>query len=371
MQVNRERLLNTFLDLVKIDSPSKKEGKIADYVIDRLKELGLCVTIDEAAKEIEGETGNIIAKLSGNKNGPSLLFGAHLDTVEPGEGVNPLIKDGVIFSDGTTVLGADDKAGAAVILEAVATIKERGIPTGNIEFLFTVAEESGMLGAKNLDYSLISSRMGFVLDGDEQVGAIINHVPSRMDLKIEVIGKGAHAGSEPEKGVDAIQVAATAIARCRLGRIDEETTSNIGLISGGTAVNIVPEKVILEGEIRSRDKAKMARQLESIEEIFKETARNFGAKTEIKTEKSFDGCLIDENEEVVRLAIKSANQCGLFCQLVAAGIGSDMNILNQYGTKSLILGLGIKGAHTKEEHISIQDLGRACEWILSIIKVVS
>ncbi|HAV42677.1 TPA: peptidase M20, partial [bacterium] len=306
MQVNRERLIDTFLNLVEIDSLSKGEGKIAAYLIDRLERLGLLVKVDDAGKKIGGESGNIVATLRGKEIKPPLLFGAHLDTVEPGQGIKPLIKDDIICSDGTTILGADDKAGIAIILEAIQVVRENGLATGNLEFLFTIAEELGMLGAKNLDCHLLSSRMGFILDGDEEVGSIINHVPAKIDIKIKTIGREAHAGSEPEKGLNAIYVAAKALAKCKLGRIDDETTFNIGIISGGRAVNIVPGEVLLEGEIRSRDNAKMAHQIGEIERIFQETAAELNTQIELKTEKSFEGYLVDESEEVVRLVFEAA-----------------------------------------------------------------
>lgn len=368
MEINQERIVETFLHLVGIDSPSKREGRLAGYLVDRLNRLGLSVKVDSCGKKIGGQTGNIIAVLPGRKDRPPILFASHLDTVEPAEGIRPIIKDGIIYSDETTVLAADDKAGVAIILEAIETLKERGIATGDIEILLTVAEELGMLGAKNLDRDRISSQMGFILDGDADVGGIINHVPSRIDFVIEVIGRSSHAGSEPEKGINAIQVAAAGLARCRLGRIDEETTINIGLIRGGTAVNIVPEKAILEGEVRSRTEAKMLCQLEDIEKIFNKAAEESGGKAYLKAEKSFDGYLVDGDEEVVRRAAEAARSAGLVPQLVAAGIGSDMNILNQYGIRSVILGLGIRDAHTRQEHISIQDLTRAACWILAIMK---
>lgn len=359
--MDSERLLNEFLTLLDIPSPSMEEGRIRDYVFQGLKDAGLDVIRVDSG-------GNLIAGLDGKGNNPILLC-AHLDTVAIKGNVRPVRRGDYIYGDGTCILGADDKAGIAIILEVVRTIQEESkAKHPPLELVFTVEEELGMLGAKRIDYGRISSRIGFVVDGDEGVGCIINHVPSRVDFRIEIMGKAAHAGSEPQKGISAIVVAAEAISRLKIGRVDDETTSNIGLISGGEGVNIVPETTHLEGEVRSRDPKKLSLHLNEIKETFMDVANKRGAKVKIDVRESFQGFKVGSEERVTRLAIMGARDCGLRPRLLSSGIGSDMNVLNQHGIRSVILGIGIKDAHTSREHISVKDLYDATRWILSIIR---
>jgi tripeptide aminopeptidase len=362
-----ERLISNLFDLIEIPSPSLKEGEIADYVSRRLVKAGLEVIRDEANGLIGGESGNIIAKLKGE--GPPILFCAHLDTIIS-KGKAKFIRDGdSIYGNGKGILGIDDKAGIAILLEVVDTIQEDpDFRHPDLEFVFTPAEEMGMLGAKAMNYEKIASKVGFVLDGDEKVGSIINHVPKRVEFKVEVKGRAAHAGSEPEKGVSAIVVASKAISKLKMGRIDEETTLNIGRILGGEVVNIVPETAWVEGEVRSRDPEKASLHLNGVKRAFEEAARMEGAQVRMSSEESFDSVKIDEGERVVVLAIKGAKACGVTSRILASGIGSDMNILNQHGIRSVILGVGIEGAHTPRERISIKDLQEATRWMLSIVR---
>ena len=247
--VNEERLLNEFIELVQIDSETKHEKKIASVLKKKFTALGLEVTEDNAKEKTGHGAGNLICTLRGNKsNADPIYFTSHMDTVVPGKNIKPSVQDGYIVSDGTTILGADDKAGLAALLEMIKVLKENKLEHGDIQFIITVGEESGLVGAKALDPSLIKAKYGFAVDSDGEVGDIIVSAPTQAKIRAVIKGKTAHAGLEPEKGVSAIQIAAKAIAKMPLGRIDEDTTANIGRFEGGKQTNIVADHVeILAG----------------------------------------------------------------------------------------------------------------------------
>ncbi|MDP3043925.1 MAG: M20/M25/M40 family metallo-hydrolase, partial [Bacillota bacterium] len=276
--INRRRLVDTFMTLAKTDSVSRRERGVVDHLAGLLADIGLEYFEDEAGQAINGTAGNLIAKVPGTTAGPPLLFCTHLDTVEPGNGVKPRVDGHVIRSAGETILGADDKAGIAAVLEAVRVLKEQELPHPPLELVFTVAEEIGLLGIRELDFSLVKARMGFVLDSDGTPGKVITRAPSQDRIVATVIGRAAHAGINPEDGVNAIQAAAKAIANLPLGRIDEETTANIGVIRGGQATNIVPERVYLEGETRSLDNNKRRSLTEHICQKMTEQVELAGAR---------------------------------------------------------------------------------------------
>ncbi|MHB8758447.1 MAG: M20/M25/M40 family metallo-hydrolase [Bacillota bacterium] len=249
--VNEKRLVDSFIGLVKLDSPSKKEKRVAEYLQAQLRQLGLEVRPDDAGSTFGGEAGNLHAALKGSESsgggagpgakGRTPLLCAHMDTVRAAPGLEPQVRDGVIHSDGRNILAADDKAGVAAILEALAVVKETGRPHGEVGILFTVGEEIGLFGARGADKASLAGDFAFVFDSGSEVGTIIVDTPTEIDLTIMVTGRTAHAGVEPEKGVNAIHVAAKGMAALPTGRLDPETTLNFGVIRGGTATNIVPE----------------------------------------------------------------------------------------------------------------------------------
>ncbi len=374
--VNKERILEEFLRLVKIDSPSLHERDIADYLIRKMNDMGLEVVEDEAGKSIGNisgrETGNIIATFRGNiPDAPTLLFSAHMDTVEPGRGVKPVIKDDTVYSDGTTILGSDDKAGIAAVLEVVQIIRDEKLPHGDIEIVFTVAEEGGLRGSKNLDRKRLKALYGFVLDCDGSAGTIITKAPSQYRIIASIVGKAAHAGISPEEGVNAIYVASTAISKMQLGRIDDETTTNIGVIQGGKATNIIPELVNIEGETRSIDPDKLEEQTSRIVKTLEDVAGEMGAKAMVKTELLYPRLKLEDSEKAVSLAVKAAEILGLKPKLVSTGGGSDANIFNGYGIPTVNLGIGMNKVHSTEEFIRIEDLVLNARYVLEIIKVAS
>ena len=262
--IDKARLKERVLELVRIDSLSRKERAIALRLKEILEALGGVVFMDDAGSAVGGEVGNLVAHFDGNVEGAeAMLLSAHMDTVAPGEGVTPVVDGDVIRSDGTTVLGGDDKSGLAIILEVLQAVREEEVPHGHIDVVFTICEEVGLLGAKHLDLGLVRAKTGLVLDSDS-IGFLITKAPAVNHLEFEVHGLEAHAGICPERGISAIQVAARGIAAMRLGRIDEDTTANLGLVSGGTAVNIVPNRVMLTGEVRSHDEEKLERQTQAM-----------------------------------------------------------------------------------------------------------
>lgn len=361
--VNRERLLNHFLELVRIDSPSFHEHEVARRLEPELAGLGLRVANDRSGPD---GTGNLVAVWPG-EGGLPIALSAHLDTVEPGRGISPRIVDGVIRSDGTTILGADCKAGLAMIVEAIRVVQEAGRPHGHIELLLTYGEERGHAGAKTLRLDGLRARLAVVLDGVGPPGTVIAEAPSYDSFKAVFHGTAAHAGLEPEKGRSAIVAAAEAVRRMTLGRIDAETTANVGLIRGGSARNAVPDRAELEGEARSRDNAKLARLSQALREAMESAARDCGARVELTVVREYSAYKLDERHPGVALALGAARTLGLASQLAAMGGGSDANTFNERGLPSVALGIGMAQPHTLEEHIAVEDLVRSTEYLVELI----
>lgn len=370
--INEKRLIESFMELVRMDSISREERNIADFLIEKLENLGLEVIVDQAGEKVGANSGNIIAKLNGNtKVATPIMFAAHMDTVVPGKNINPLREGEKIISTGETILGADDKAGIAAILEALHLIRENNILYGDIEILFTICEELGLCGAKNLDVSQLKAQIGFILDAGGQVGQIIISAPSQNSIDFTIRGKSAHAGANPEEGINAIQVAGVALSRMKLGRIDEETTANIGIISGGKATNIIPDEVILKGEVRSRNEGKLEKYTKELKKITEDTAQEFKARAEVKINREYHCYNLPPDDLVVKIARKAAKDIGLQPLLRPSGGGSDANVFNKKGIPSVVLAVGMEKVHTIEEYILIKELKNATEYILSIIKTVA
>ncbi len=372
--INRDRLADTFRKLVLMDSPSREEGVVADWIKRTLKEeIGAEVIEDQSRSQTGSESGNIIASIQGTEKVVPLFFNAHMDTVEPGRGIKIIFKDGIFQSDGTTVLGADDKAALAILIETARLLKEHRVSHGPIEFLFTVCEEIGLLGAKSLDPALLEARAGYALDSSDPE-VLINQAPCAIRFKVRVVGKAAHAGLHPELGINAIQVAARALAEVPLGRIDEYTTANVGLIHGGKATNIVPEEVELEGEVRSHNPEKLREVQDQVLGTFHRIALDFKPGGNpglplIKTEVIDDYPLMSVSEEhpLITTAAKAAKGLGRKLRLDMTGGGSDANILNARGFATVIMGIGMQNVHTTSEHIRLDDMVATAELVLEII----
>ncbi len=362
----------TFLDLVKISSLSLREKRVAEYAAECLKSLGLKVTVDSAGDSIGGESGNIIAYLPANQDrGIPILLNAHMDTVNPGEGIVPIIEVNSIKSNGDTILGADDKAGMSVIIEVLRSIREDNLKHGDIEVIFTVAEEIGLLGSKNLDLSKLKARYAFVFDGEGDTGRIVTRAPSQNSIKAKFIGKAAHAGLNPEEGVNAIVAASDAISAMNLGRIDSETTANVGVIKGGIAPNIVPPDAYFEGEARSLSEEKLKRQTEHMEKCLKDSSLKAGTQVEIEISRVYSSFNLKSSDKVLKIAVEAAKRLNIETEFVSSGGGSDTNIFNESGIPAVNLSLGYRNVHTTDEHIQISDLTKAAKHLQEIVRVAA
>lgn len=365
--VNQKRLVSTFMSLVKVKSIPKRELAAGDLLRRMLSKMGLRSFYDNAGRAIGGDCGNLYASVKPtDKKLPSVFLNAHIDTVEHKGSIRPVIRNGVIYSDGKTILGADCKAGVAAILEAVKVIKEKKIPHGGIKLCFTVAEEIGLVGAKEAVQKHIKADYGLVIDGGS-VEEIINRAPSQLSLEARVTGRAAHAGVRPERGINAIKVAAEAIAKMKIGRIDKETTANIGIISGGTATNIVPEEVTIKGEARSHNSRKLKKQINSMTRCLAKSCGKSRASLRLKVEPVYESFRVRESSRLVKAAVSSVKKIGLRPELKKTGGGSDANIFNKMGIPCLILGVGGHSVHTSGEYIRIKDMLKGTELILAVI----
>lgn len=368
--MNEERLLNEFLELVQIDSETKNERQIADVLIEKLKTLGFEVMEDDSAARSGHGAGNLIATLEGTAaNVDPIYFTCHMDTVVPGRGIQPIVgEDGYVRSDGTTILGADDKAGIAALFEMAKTIQEQNLPHGTIQFVITAGEESGLAGAKEMDPSLIQAKFGYAIDSDEKVGGIVIAAPFQAKLRTTIHGKTAHAGVAPEKGVSAITIAAKSIAAMSLGRIDSETTANIGRFEGGQATNIVCDKVHILAEARSIVETKLHEQTDHMVRTFERTATLMGGKAKTEVEIMYPGFRLDEQSEVVQIADRAIQRIGRTPTLMTSGGGSDGNIFNGAGIPTAILSVGYEAIHTKQECMPIEELHALTNLLLAIVQ---
>ncbi len=374
--INRDRITQHFLELIRIDSLSRQEREIALRLRGELEAVGAQVVIDDAGDKVGGNTGNVIAYIKGSvPNAPPLLLSAHMDTVVPGEGVKPIVEGTVVKTDGSTVLGGDDKSGVAAIMEALRAIHEQKIPHGDIEAVFTICEEVGLLGAKHLDVSRLRARQGLVLDSDG-VDALVTRAPAADKMEFRIHGLEAHAGVAPEHGISAIQVAAEAIVRMRLGRIDPETTANLGVIHGGLATNIIPNLVIVKGEARSRNVAKLDAQTAHMRECFREAARRhrveldgrvLEARVEEWIERDFAAMNLPDDARIVRLVREAGRTLGRSVTTRPSGGGCDANVLNGRGFQVANLGTGMRQIHTVNEWLDLNDLWQTTELVVEVV----
>lgn len=362
------RLLDLFIDLCRHNSPPRQEGAVARRLADLLAEDGLEVWFDQAGDEVGGQCGNLLARLPANCSGaPALFFSTHLDTVEPNPGVVIKIDGGVIHTDGSSILGADARAGLAPIVEAVRAVAASGLPHGDVELVLTVCEEVGLLGARSLDRTRLNARRGYVLDTGPPVGHVVLCAPYQDTIEVVINGRAAHAGAEPERGVSAIVVAAKAITGMRLGRIDDETTANIGVIEGGAASNVVCPRVRILGEARSRSLPALLAQTEHMVGCFEQACRDHGATAEITATRTYDGYRLDCDDPMVRLALDAAGACGLDSGTRMVNSGSDANVFNAAGLPAVLISTGMDRMHTHGECVSIENLGQTAHWVAEII----
>lgn len=370
--INKERVKQSFLEMAAINSPSKHERALVDYIKPKLVELGFDVEEDDAGERIGGNAGNIIASKKGTIPGAKAVFlGAHTDTVEPTEKINVIIDGDIICTDGNTILGADDKGGIAAILEGVRSINEDGKAHGDIQIIFNISEEIGLMGAYAIDNSKIKAEYGFILDNQRPTGGITWSAPSQCNILVEITGKASHAGMSPEKGVSAILAASNAISKMKLGRIDEETTANIGIIEGGKARNIVPDKVMIKAEARSRDESKLAAQVEHMKSVFEKEAEKIGARADVTVKQEYSAFRFTENDEIVKLAAEAIKRIGLAPVFWDGGGGSDANVYNKAGIPVLVMGVGYEDAHSSSERMLISELVKSSEFVAALIETAA
>ncbi|NLB88353.1 MAG: M20/M25/M40 family metallo-hydrolase, partial [Syntrophomonadaceae bacterium] len=354
--------------LVETGSESGKEGKFKDLLIDLFNQRGIKAVEDNSSSVVGGDSGNLLISIPGTIETTPLLFSAHMDTVSPGMGIKAVIDNGIIRSQGDTILGADDKAAIAALIEALDVLKENSLQYPPLEFLFTVGEEQGLNGAKAFDYSKLKARSGYVLDGGGDPGTIILRSPCQNEIEFKVYGKAAHAGINPEDGINAIKLAAQAIAQMPCGRIDEETTCNIGLIEGGKARNIVADYCVVKGEARSLKRAKLDNLTDELVNTFKTTVESLGGEAEVDVTFLYPEISLDKDDEVIRTAVKAVEKIGLEPVLTSTGGGSDASIINGNGIACANLGIGMQKVHTNEEFIKIEDLVNDTKLVLAIIE---
>ena len=366
--MSQPAIVEEFLELVRLNVNSRRERFIADVVAAKLRALGLTVEEDNTGGKIGGDVGSLIGRLPGDPAKPSLMFSAHLDRVENHGQIQPRIEDGIIQSDGTSILGADDVSGICAILEALRRVRSENIPHGEIEVVLSVAEEVGLLGARYLDYSKIKSKMAFVIDSGGPVGTVVNQAPTQYTITVNITGWSAHAGIEPEKGLSAIRVGAVALSRLQEGRLSPRTTSNFGVFTAGKATNIVCGQAEIKGEARSIDQAELSAYIEEVKSVFAQTAQEFGAEITVETNLEYQTFTVDPGEEIIALAGRALKNLGLEMRVVGSGGGMDGNFFNQNGLKAVGLAPGYTGVHTPQEKQPIADLIKCGQWVTEIIR---
>ena len=357
--INRDRIVKTFTELVQVDSPSGEEEEMAKDLVGRLEALGLSVQRDDYGNIIGGDGGD-----------DPLLLSAHMDTVEPGRGIKPRVEGDRVLSDGTTILGGDCKAGVAAILEALESINEDGTPHRSIEVAFTREEEIGLVGARNLDFSMISAKESIVFDGEGPPSQITSASPTYIGFDIEVTGRAAHAGVEPEKGLSAIRIAAEIITRMPQGRLDEESTFNVGNFEGGTVRNAVPENAIVRGEFRSRNletldglRLQISEAVDEVRKLYPEAEIQQHLHTEFET------YTLTDDDAATALVKKALTDLGLKPVMTPSGGGTDGNVFRLNGISAVVVGMADHNMHTVREYVTIPDLVDAahlCEELLRL-----
>jgi tripeptide aminopeptidase len=375
-KVNRDRMVDLFCKLVSIDSPSKKEVKVAEFIESHLKPLGVKTWRDNAGEKIGGNCGNLHVRMPArNSNAPAVLFSSHMDTVMPGIGIKPQVDGDFIRSDGTTVLGADDKAGVTAILEMLQCLHESDMPHGPIEVIFDVAEEIGLMGAFEVDLSQVQAKYAIVLDG-EDMDQIIYKSPSANRMVYEIEGIAAHAGMCPERGISAIEVFAEAVSNMKLGRLDHETTANVGTIEAGRATNIVCDHLHSRAEVRSHSVEKLEAQTQAMSKALHDAVAKFERvidgqprrvvlKETVKRE--FTAMDIALDSLPYKVVSEAGKLVGLEMKPAAIGGGTNANVYNAKGLAAVVIGCGMKQEHTTAEYLAINDLVLAAQLCLAIL----
>ncbi|WP_404301967.1 tripeptidase T [Paenibacillus sp. DP01] len=371
VEIVKDRIVQEFMELVQVDSETKHEQEISRVLKEKFNALGLEVVEDDSRERTGHGSGNLIVtwKAEGVEQAPKIFFTCHMDTVTPGKGIQPQLgEDGWIRSDGSTILGSDDKAGIAALFEAIRVVREQNIPHGQIQFVITAGEESGLMGARAMKPEVLDSDFGYALDSNGEVGSICIAAPTQARIEMRITGKSAHAGVNPEDGISAIQVASKAISKMKLGRIDKETTANIGSFEGGGATNVVCDFVLIRAEARSIVQEKVNHQIQHMREALETTTREFGAQGEFRSEVIYPAFSFTEHDEVVQVAQRAIQGLGLATSIFHSGGGSDANVFNGLGIPTVNLAVGYQNIHTTEEKIKADDLVKVAEVVVALIQ---
>lgn len=369
-EVNQERILQTFCELTSIDSLSFDERSMADELKKRLTSLGLTVEEDNAGAQLGGNAGNIIAVLKGNSLKPSILFSCHMDTVMPGNNKRAIIDGNKIHTDGSTILGGDDVSGITCILEMLHQIEEKNLKHGDIFIVFTVAEEMGLQGAKHLDVRRIPADFGFVLDDLGNAGEVIATAPGHVKITGKILGKSVHAGVEPENGINAIEILSEAICHMDLGRIDHETTANIGMVKGGIGMNTVCGEIEFIGEVRSINEKKIQNQLAHIRTNFERAAQKYGGQVEFNEELLYSAVDIEKHPDLKKIIEEACTKIDVPLVLKSSGGGSDGSIFNGSGIPTVTLATAFFNPHGTNEYVLADEMIKLSKLVLAIIQNV-
>jgi tripeptide aminopeptidase len=369
MAATASPVLDLFRELAAIPSPSGRERPVADRTLDYLRDLGLDPTEDDAGAEIGSDMGNIHVALppSEDVDGVPIFLNAHLDTVPPTGPIDPEVRNGVVVNRHDTILGADNKAAVVVMLAAVADLVRTGRPHAGVELVLTPMEEVGLKGAKAFDIARLRARVGYCYDHAAPIGNVVLAAPTQRTLRFRFVGRAAHAGIAPEEGRSAVVAAARAIADMPLGRIDAETTANVGLVSGGIAGNIVPPECVVESEARSRDPGRLREQVQAMLDAATFAANLAECELESRIEPEYDGYRFSRSDPAVRLAARALEACGREPVYIESGGGADANVWNARGLECVNLCNGMAEIHTASEHIAAADLDAMLDITLALI----
>lgn len=366
-------IVEDFLELVELEVQSRNERKMADILKMKLTALGLTVDEDEAAAKVGGNTGNLTARLPGDSQLPAVLLSAHMDRVGNTGKIRPIVRpeEDRITSDGRSILAADDVAGICAILDGLRRIKAAGFAHGDVEVAFSVCEEQGVLGARYLDFSRFKAKMAFVFDAPGRIGRIVNQAPTKCRIKAAVHGRSAHAGNEPEKGLNAIRVAAAAIDQLPEGRISPRTTANFGSIHGGSSTNVVCDLVEIAGEARSTDSGELAQYIEQVKAVFAATAARYQTTIDLNMETLYDTFFVPETAAAAVIARRAMQNLGVDAWFSSGGGGMDGNHFNKNGILAVGLAIGYSKNHTLDEQIIISDLVKGGELAAEIVRTAA
>jgi tripeptide aminopeptidase len=367
--VAQDDVVSLFTELASVPSPPGDERAVADQVAAYMRDLGLEVSEDDAGSRIGSNAGNLYARVEATDGGTPLFLCAHLDTVPPEAGIDPVLEDGVIRNAAGTILGADNKSAVAVMLEATRRILSENRPHGGLEVLFTPMEETGLHGAAAFDEERLLARIGYVYDQAAPIGEVILGAPYAHSMEVKIHGRAAHSGMYPEEGRSAIAAAAKAVADFKLGRVDEESSANVGLISGGTAGNIVPEWCSFLAEARSHDPQKLADLVREMLEAATFAASLEDCQVETEVHKSYNGYRFKRDDDAVRIASSALVRSGFEPSYTLSGGAADANVFNERGLACVNLANGMAEIHTPDEHIAVADLERMVDVTLALVDV--